>query len=123
MPTTDIIVLGLGAMSSAAAYHLARRGVRVLGIEQYTPAHEQGSSHGRSRIIREAYFEHPDYVPLIQRAYELWRGPAREGGERLRGRDRGLGIGAGTGVVGPGGPTSPPRQPPPHAPITAGEGE
>src|SRR2546428_9710327 len=73
MPTADIIVLGLGAMGSAAAYHLARRGVRVLAIEQYTPAHAQGSSHGRSRIIREAYFEHPDYVPLIQRAYELWR--------------------------------------------------
>src|SRR2546430_14376938 len=74
MPTADVIVLGLGAMGSAAAYHLARRGVRVAGIEQYTPAHDRGSSHGRSRIIREAYFEHPDYVPLIQRAYELWRG-------------------------------------------------
>src|SRR5438445_1667038 len=58
MPTADVIVLGLGAMGSAAAYHLARRGVRVAGIEQYTPAHDRGSSHGRSRIIREAYFEH-----------------------------------------------------------------
>src|SRR5438552_18488639 len=83
MPTADVIVLGLGAMGSAAAYHLARRGVRVAGIEQYTPAHDRGSSHGRSRIIREAYFEHPDYVPLIQRAYELWRGPEAEPRERL----------------------------------------
>src|SRR2546425_8354402 len=95
MPTTDIIVLGLGAMGSAAAYHLARRGVRVLGIEQYTPAHEQGSSHGRSRIIREAYFEHPDYVPLIQRAYELWRGLERGARERLLVMTGGLIDGAG----------------------------
>src|SRR5207247_8540467 len=82
MPTADVIVLGLGAMGSAAAYHLARRGVRVAGIEQYTPAHDRGSSHGRSRVIREAYFEHPDYVPLIQRAYELWRGVERATRER-----------------------------------------
>src|SRR2546422_6636038 len=99
MPTADIIVLGLGAMGSAAAYHLARRGVRVLGIEQYTPAHEQGSSHGRSRIIREAYFEHPDYVPLIQRAYELWRGLQREAGERLLVMTGGLMIGPESGVL------------------------
>src|SRR2546425_5540645 len=79
MPTADVIVLGLGAMGSAAAYHLARRGVRVAGIEQYTPTHDRGASHGRSRIIREAYFEHPDYVPLIQRSYEFWRGGGRGG--------------------------------------------
>src|SRR2546425_10440581 len=97
MPTADIIVLGLGAMGSAAAYHLARRGVRVLGIEQYTPAHAQGSSHGRSRVIREAYFEHPDYVPLIQRAYELWRGPARGAGERVAVMTGGLMIGPESG--------------------------
>jgi len=68
----DVIVLGLGGMGSAAAAHLARRGRRVLGLERFGPAHDQGSSHGRSRIIREAYFEHPAYVPLIRRAYELW---------------------------------------------------
>lgn len=72
MAVYDVIILGLGAMGSAAAYHLARRGLRVLGLEQYTPAHDRGSSHGRSRIIREAYFEDPAYVPLIQRAYALW---------------------------------------------------
>src|SRR2546427_7113071 len=114
MPTADIIVLGLGAMGSAAAYHLARRGVRVLGIEQYTPAHAQGSSHGRSRVIREAYFEHPDYVPLIQRAYELWRGLEREAGERLLVMTGGLMIGPESGVLVQGAPTSAraPRLPP-----------
>ena len=68
----DIIVIGLGGMGSAAAYHLAGRGQRVLGLERYTPPHEWGSSHGRSRIIRQAYFEDPAYVPLLLRAYELW---------------------------------------------------
>lgn len=74
----DVIVLGLGAMGSAAAYHLARRAPRVLGLEQFTPAHDRGSSHGRSRVIREAYFEDPAYVPLIQRAYDLWDDLQRE---------------------------------------------
>ncbi|MDQ1691664.1 MAG: hypothetical protein QOD87_1772, partial [Pseudonocardiales bacterium] len=68
----DVIVVGLGAMGSSAAYQLARRGQRVLGIEQFTPAHELGSSHGSTRIVRQAYFEKPDYVPLLQRSYELW---------------------------------------------------
>ena len=69
----DAIVLGLGGMGSAAAYHLAGRGLRVLGLEQFTPAHARGSSHGGTRIIRKAYFEDPAYVPLLVRAYELWR--------------------------------------------------
>jgi sarcosine oxidase len=68
----DVIVVGLGGMGSAAAYHLARRGQRVLGLEKFTPAHDQGSSHGGSRIIRQSYFEDPAYVPLLLRAYELW---------------------------------------------------
>ncbi|MET0896417.1 MAG: N-methyl-L-tryptophan oxidase [Mycobacterium sp.] len=68
----DVIVVGLGGMGSAAAYHLARRGVRVLGLERFTPAHDRGSSHGGSRIIRQSYFEDPAYVPLLLRAYELW---------------------------------------------------
>jgi sarcosine oxidase len=70
--TPDVLVVGLGAMGGAAAYHLARRGARVVGLDQYAPPHDRGSSHGRSRIIREAYFEHPDYVPLVQRSYDLW---------------------------------------------------
>lgn len=72
MQSYDAIVIGLGAMGSAAAYHLAKRGVRVLGIDQFGPCHDRGSSHGETRIIRKAYFEHPDYVPLLIRAYQLW---------------------------------------------------
>jgi sarcosine oxidase len=66
------IVIGLGAMGSSALYQLARRGRRVLGIEQFDIPHEKGSSHGLTRIIRLAYYEHPSYVPLLVRAYELW---------------------------------------------------
>jgi sarcosine oxidase len=68
----DVIVVGLGGMGSAAAYHLAARGQRVLGLEKFTAAHDKGSSHGGSRIIRQSYFEDPAYVPLLLRAYELW---------------------------------------------------
>jgi sarcosine oxidase len=68
----DCIVLGVGGFGSGALYHLARRGARVLGIERFGVAHDRGSSHGETRIIRKAYFEHPDYVPLLHRAYELW---------------------------------------------------
>lgn len=68
----DVIIVGLGAMGSAAAYHLARRGQRVLGIDRFSPPHTMGSSHGKTRIIREAYFEDPSYVPIVQRAYQLW---------------------------------------------------
>lgn len=70
-------------MGSAAAYHLARRGQRVLGIDQFSPPHALGSSHGASRIIRLAYYEHPAYVPLLRRAYELWRTLERDSGEPL----------------------------------------
>ena len=70
-------------MGSAAAAHLARRGQRVLGLDQFPPAHDRGSSHGRSRIIREAYFEHPSYVPLVWRSYDLWADLERATGRRL----------------------------------------
>jgi sarcosine oxidase len=69
----DVIVCGLGIMGSATLHHLARRGKRVLGLERHVPGHDRGSSHGRTRIIRLGYFEHPSYVPLLQRAYALWR--------------------------------------------------
>ena len=69
----DVVIAGLGAMGSAAAYHLSRRGMSVLGLDRYHPPHAFGSSHGLSRIIREAYYESPLYVPLVQRAYENWR--------------------------------------------------
>src|SRR5436309_7443112 len=70
-------------MGSAAVYHLARRGARVLGIEQFDIPHDRGSSHGLSRIIRLAYWDHPDYVPLVRRAYDLWRELEAAAGERL----------------------------------------
>jgi sarcosine oxidase len=79
----DVVVVGVGGMGSAAMYHLARRGKRVLGLERFDLLHERGSSHGLTRIIRLAYFEHPDYVPLLRRAYELWRELETEAGERL----------------------------------------
>src|SRR5450755_2005914 len=71
--TYDVIVLGVGGMGSAATFELARRGRRVLGLEQFALGHDQGSSHGHTRIIRKAYYEHPDYVPLVLQAYERWR--------------------------------------------------
>ena len=78
-----ITVLGLGAMGSAALHHLARRGQRVLGLERHTPGHDRGSSHGSTRIIRLGYFEHPAYVPLLRRAYALWRELEGASGRRL----------------------------------------
>jgi sarcosine oxidase len=68
----DVIVLGVGGMGAATLFELARRGRRVLGLEQFPLVHDRGSSHGQTRIIRRAYYEHPDYVPLVRRAYERW---------------------------------------------------
>jgi sarcosine oxidase len=79
----DAIVLGAGGMGSAACWHLARRGTRVLGLERFDIPHSMGSSHGFNRIIRLAYFEHPSYVPLLRRAYENWRELEAFFGERL----------------------------------------
>ena len=79
----DVVVVGVGGMGSATLYHLARRGKRVLGLERFDVLHEHGSSHGLTRIIRLAYFEHSDYVPLLRRAYELWRELQQEAGEQL----------------------------------------
>ena len=89
----DAIVAGLGGMGSATAYQLAGRGQRVLGLEKFSPAHDRGSSHGRSRIIRQAYFEDPAYVPLLLRAYELWERLERETGQELMTLTGGLMIG------------------------------
>ena len=79
----DTIVIGVGGMGSAAVYHLARRGERVLGLEQFDIPHEMGSSHGVTRVIRLTYFEHPSYVPLLARAYALWRELEQAGDEQL----------------------------------------
>jgi sarcosine oxidase len=95
----DVIVAGLGGMGSAAAYHLAGRGKRVLGLERHAPVHDRGSSHGQSRIIRQAYFEDPSYVPLLLRAYELWERLAAETGEELMTLNGGLMIGPPDGAL------------------------
>src|SRR3977135_2111174 len=79
----EVIVAGIGGMGSAAAFHLARRGRRVLGLQRFTIPNAIGSSHGASRIIRLAYFEHPSYVPLLRRSYELWRELEQGCGEQL----------------------------------------
>lgn len=79
----DVIVVGVGGMGSAAVYHLARRGERVLGLERFDIPHAMGSSHGVTRIIRLAYYEHPSYVPLLRRAYALWRDLQEAAGESL----------------------------------------
>lgn len=68
----DLIVLGTGGVGSAALYHAARRGLRCLGLDRFPPGHDRGSSHGESRIIRQSYFEHPSYVPMLKRSYALW---------------------------------------------------
>ena len=97
--TYDVIVVGLGAMGSATVHALARPGRRILGVDRFSPPHTLGSSHGRTRIIREAYFEHPRYVPLVRRAYDLWRELEHKVGERLYTKTRGLTLGPEDGAV------------------------
>jgi len=89
----DAIVIGLGGIGSATAYHLARRGARVLGLEQFGIAHDQGASHGHTRVIRQAYAEGPEYVPLLFRAYELWHALEREAQTTLLTKTGALHIG------------------------------
>jgi sarcosine oxidase len=81
--TFDVIVVGVGGMGSAAAYHLARRGKAVLGLDRFEIPNERGSSHGITRVIRLAYNEHPAYVPLLRCAYAGWRELGAESGEQL----------------------------------------
>jgi sarcosine oxidase len=83
MPAYDVIVVGLGAMGSAAACHTAKRGMRVLGLDANPPGHALGSSHGATRATRTAYFEAPDYVPLVQRDHTHWRALEEESGQSL----------------------------------------
>ncbi|MGH7453547.1 MAG: FAD-dependent oxidoreductase, partial [bacterium] len=117
----DVIITGLGAMGSAAAYHLARRRLRVLGLDRFTPPHAFGSSHGQTRIIREAYFEHPLYVPLVQRAYENWAELERESGQRLFQQTGGLMIGPPGGQLVAGAQRSAQIHHLPHELLTAAE--
>lgn len=86
----DVIVAGLGAMGSQTLAECARRGIKAAGFDRFSPPHDQGSSHGKSRIIREAYFEDPIYVPFVQRAYERWAELEAESGVAILRRTGGL---------------------------------
>jgi sarcosine oxidase len=95
----DVIVVGVGAMGAATCWQLSRRGVRVLGLEQFGIVHALGSSHGHSRMIRMAYYEHPDYVPLLRRAYQLWDELEAASGEQVLYRTGGIYMGRPGGEV------------------------
>jgi sarcosine oxidase len=97
----DVIVIGVGAMGAAACEALARRGQRVLGLEQFDVPHASGSHHGHSRMFRMAYYEHPDYVPLLRRALELWRELEQRGGGRLLHLTGGVYLGPADGELVP----------------------
>jgi sarcosine oxidase len=117
----DVAIVGLGAMGSAAAFELSRRGADVIGLDRFTPPHTFGSSHGDSRIIREAYFEHPVYVPMVQRAFELWRELERLSGTALLQPTGGLMIGAPGSALVEGARHSARVHGLPHAVLSAGE--
>ncbi len=95
----DVIVIGVGAMGSAACSTLARRGLRVLGLEQFSIPHDKGSSHGFTRMIRSAYFEHPDYVPLVKRSIELWKNLEEESLSKILHLTGGLYLGPAEGEL------------------------
>ncbi|MBA4105838.1 MAG: N-methyl-L-tryptophan oxidase [Pirellula sp.] len=98
----DAIVLGAGGVGSAAMWQLARRGLRVLGIDRFAPPHGEGSSHGQTRIIRQAYFEHADYVPLLLESYRLWEELEELTGQQLKVETGLLEVGPRDGIVVPG---------------------
>jgi len=90
----DVAIIGAGAAGSAAAYHLSKTGKKILVLDRFNPPHNLGSSHGQSRIIREAYFESPAYVPLVQQAYQLWYQLEKESDKKLLLKTGGLMLGA-----------------------------
>lgn len=96
---TEVLVVGLGAMGSCTLAALARRGVDAIGIDRFAPPHTEGSSHGASRIIREAYYEDPAYVPLVREAYTEWARLAVESGRPLLHQTGGLCYGPPDGVL------------------------
>lgn len=102
MPTYDAIVLGVGGVGGAVLDQLAQRGLRVIGIDRFNPPHDRGSSHGQTRVIRQAYFEHPDYVPLLRESYRLWDQLERRAGCTLFTRCGLVEVGPADGIVVPG---------------------
>ena len=121
MKNYDVIVVGSGGMGSAVAYHLAKRGARALVLERFSLNHSTGSSHGRTRIIRSAYFEHEIYVPLVQRALRLWTELQREAGTELFTQTGGVMIGRPEGPLFSGSRRSALIHSIPHQVLTASE--
>lgn len=120
-PSYDVIIAGTGAMGSAAADCLSARGLRVLALDRFSPPHTLGSSHGETRVIREAYFEHPSYVPLVQRAYQLWKELESRTGDELLEITGGLMIGPPDGMVFSGAKRSAEEHQLPHEILSRGE--
>jgi sarcosine oxidase len=121
MESYDVIVIGLGGMGSAAAYRLAQRGLRVLGIEQYSAGHNMGSSHGGSRITLQAYFAGEAYVPLLLRTHELWRQIEADSGTDIFTACGGLSIGRPDSAIIAGGLASARKWDIPHEQLEAAE--
>jgi sarcosine oxidase len=117
----DVIVLGLGAMGSAAAQHLAQRRQNVLGLDQFSPPHDKGSSHGGTRMIRQAYFESPAYIPLVLRAYELWEQLETDAGAKLLTITGGLILGSPQSQLVAGGIAAAQHHGIPYSVLTPGE--
>lgn len=102
MERYDAIVLGIGGIGSAALYHAAKHGARVLGVDRFRPPHDRGSTHGQTRVIRQAYFEHPAYVPLLRESYSLWHDLEIYAGKKLFHQVGLVEIGPSHGTVVPG---------------------
>jgi len=102
MERYDAIVLGVGGVGSAALYHFARRGARVLGVDRFRPPHDRGSTHGHTRVIRQAYFEHADYVPLLRESYREWHDLQGRAGRQLLHQIGLIEVGPSDGMVVPG---------------------
>lgn len=98
----DLVVLGTGGVGSAALLHAAKSGARTIGLDRFIAPHNRGSSHGQTRIIRQAYFEHPQYVPLLLECYRLWHELERVYGRSLYRETGLLQVGPADGVVVPG---------------------
>ena len=121
MPRYDAAIIGLGAMGSAAAWMLARRGLSVVAFDRFRPPHNLGSSHGDTRVIREAYYEDPSYVPLVQRAYELWAELAAATDRQLLRQTGALMVSEADGLLVPGALASAREHNIPHEPLSAAE--
>lgn len=117
----DVIVVGVGGIGSATVFHLAERGLDVLGLERFDVPHTQGSSHGITRIIRRAYYEHPSYIPLVERAYELWDDLAERSGRPIIHRTGSIDAAPGDNIVFAGSKESCEQHGIPHEVLTGAE--